>query len=192
MTSLLRRFGSMLVMLAIAAASFWLLRELDEELLESKPGAAHTPDMYMENFVTTAMDQEGRPLRRLEAEYMAHFPDTDTHELQGPYMVMYGGEGQEPWHVRSERGWVSASGDVMLLLGKVHIWRNNASGLMELDIKTEDLRVLPEKEYGETDKPVVITTPTTETRAVGMKAHLKDSRLELLSNVRTRHEPTTN
>lgn len=192
MRALLKRFGPMLVMLAIAASSFWLLRELDEKLLDGKSGAGHTPDMYMENFVTTSMSPQGRPLRRVEAEYMAHFPDTDTHELQRPYMVMYGDEGREPWHVRSERGWVSASGDVMLLLGKVHIWRNNTSGLMELDIKTEDLRVLPEKEYGETDKPVVITTPTTQTHGVGMKAHLKDRRLELLSNVRTRHEPTTN
>ena len=48
------------------------------------------------------------------------------------------------------------------------------------------------KEYGETDRPVVITTPTTETRGVGMKAYLKESRLELLSKVHTRHEPTTN
>jgi lipopolysaccharide export system protein LptC len=104
---------------------------------------------------------------------------------------MYRQEG-EPWHVRSERGWVSPSGDVMLLLGKVHIWRNNASGLKELDIKTEDLRVLPEDEYGETDKPVLITTPTSETRGVGMKAHLAESRLELLSNVKTRHEPSKN
>jgi lipopolysaccharide export system protein LptC len=188
---LLRQFGPTLVMLAVAVASFWALSALDVDLFGSKPVQGHTPDLYMENFVTTAMDVEGRPLRRMEAEYMAHFPDTDTHEFQRPYMVMYREEG-EPWHVRSERGWVSPSGDVMLLLGKVNIWRNNASGLKELDIKTEDLRVLPEDEYGETDKPVVITTPSTETRSVGMKAHLAESRLELLSNVTTRHEPTKN
>ena len=191
MTALLQRFGPTLVMALIAAASFWTLSELDVDLFGSDATPGHTPDLYMENFVTTAMDEAGRPLRRVEAEYMAHFPDTDTHEFQRPYIVMYREEGP-PWHVRSERGWVSARGDVMLLLGKVHIWRNNVSGLKELDIKTEDLRVLPEKEYGETDKPVLITTPSTETRGVGMKAHLAESRLELLSNVRTRHEPSKN
>lgn len=191
MTGLLSRFGPTLVMLGVAVASFWALSALDVDLFGSETVQGHTPDLYMENFVTTAMGPTGRPVRRMEAEYMAHFPDTDTHEFQRPYMVMYRQEG-EPWHVRSERGWVSPSGDVMLLLGKVHIWRNNASGLKELDIKTEDLRVLPEGEYGETDKPVLITTPTSETRGVGMKAHLAESRLELLSNVKTRHEPSKN
>ena len=91
----------------------------------------------------------------------------------------------EPWHVRSERGWVSAAGDVMLLLGKVHIWRNTADGELDLDIKTEDLRVLPDSDYGETDKPVLITTPTSESRGVGMRAFLDTSRYELLSQVQT-------
>ena len=123
---------------------------------------------------------------------MAHFPDTDTHEFQRPYMIMYRDQGQLPWHVRSERGWLSASGDVMLLLGQVHIWRNDANGLNELDIKTEDLRVLPERDYGETDKQVLITTPTSQTRGTGMRAHLAESRLELLKDVHTRYEAARN
>ena len=188
---LIRRYGALSVMIAVAAASFWTLRHLDVDLFGPSDTARHTPDLYLENFVTTAMGPDGRPMRRVEAEYMAHFPDTDTHEFQRPYMVMYREQG-EPWHVRSERGWLSASGDVMLLLGKVHIWRNNASGVKELDIKTEDLRVLPEREYGETDKPVLITTPASQTRGIGMRAHLAESRLELLSNVHTRHDATTN
>ena len=35
--------------------------------------------------------------------------------------------GAYPWHIKSERGWVSAAGDVILLLGKVH-WRKSESG----------------------------------------------------------------
>ncbi len=191
MSALLRRYGPVAVMVAVAAASFWTLRKLDVDLFGPGPGAGHIPDLYMENFVTTAMGPGGLPKRRVEAEYMAHFPDTDTHEFQRPYMIMYREQG-EPWHVRSERGWLSASGDVMLLLGKVHIWRNDASGRKELDIKTEDLRVLPERDYGETDKAVLITTPTSRTRGVGMKAHLAESRLELLSDVHTHYEASRN
>jgi lipopolysaccharide export system protein LptC len=161
---------------------------LDSQSVGARLKDRHTPDFYMENFVTVKMDESGVVQRRVEAEYMAHFPDTDTHEFQDPYMVMYREDGP-PWHVRSERGWLSSSGDVMLLLGQVHIWRNNVDGVKQVDVKTEDLRVLPEREYGETDKPVLITTATTQTRGIGMKAHLAESRLELLSNVRTRHEP---
>jgi lipopolysaccharide export system protein LptC len=187
--TLLRRYGASSVMVALAVGSFWTLSRLDLDLFAPNAERPHTPDFYMENFVTTKMDEFGAVHRRVEAEYMAHFPDTDTREFQKPYMVMYR-QAAQPWHVRSERGWLSASGDVMLLLGKVHIWRDDANGVKELDVDTEDLRVLPEREYGETDKPVVITTATTQTHGVGMKAYLAESRLELLSKVRTRHEPT--
>lgn len=191
MRTLLRRHGPLVVMIALALGSFWALKRLDSDLILPPRSQHHIPDFYLENFVTTTMDPAGHPRRRMEADYMAHFPDTDTHEFQRPYMIMYRQEG-EPWHVRSERGWLSSSGDVILLLGKVHIWRNNINGLKELDIKTEDLRVLPEREYGETDKPVLITTPNSQTRGVGMKAHLAESRLQLLNDVRTVYEPARN
>lgn len=192
MSALLQRYGPLAVMIALALASFWTLRQLDVDILAPDTATRHTPDLYMENFVSTAMGPDGRPHRRVEAEYMAHFPDTDTHEFQRPYMIMYRAGALPPWHVRSERGWLSATGDVMLLLGKVHIWRDNASGVKELDIKTEDLRVLPERDYGETDKPVVITTPASQTHGVGMKAYLAESRLELLKDVHTRYESAQN
>lgn len=188
MLDLLRRHGPILLMLILAAGSFWVLRELEPDLLGGGRAPRHIPDYYMENFKTVTMDENGQPERRIEANYMAHFPDTDTHEFDRPYLTMYRDEAP-PWHVRSERGWLSASGDVMLLLGKVHIWRNDENGVKELDIKTEDLRVLPETSYGETDRPVTITTPTSTTTGVGMKAYLEESRLELLSEVRTRYEP---
>ena len=146
------------------------------------------PDYYVENFTTTTMDENGFPRRRVTADYMAHFPDTDTHELANPQLILYR-ESKSPWYVRSERGWISSNQEVMLLLGKVHIWRNDSAGERELDIRTEDMRVLPNSDYGETDRLVVISTPTSESRGVGMRAFLDKSRLELLSQVHTVYEP---
>ena len=117
---------------------------------------------------------------------MAHFPDTETEEFSRPYLVMYR-DGEQPWHVRSERGWVSTSGDVILLLGKVHIWRNTADGELDIDIKTEDLRVLRDTDYGETDQHVTIETPRSVFSSVGMRAYLDQGRLELLDRVKTVH-----
>ncbi|MCB1739738.1 MAG: LPS export ABC transporter periplasmic protein LptC [Gammaproteobacteria bacterium] len=180
----MRRLAPTLLALLLVGLSFWLLKQLQPPQTGGQRSVPHTPDYYMENFTTTTMDETGKPRRFLQAEYMAHFSDTDTHEFQRPYMRLYR-EAGTPWHVRSERGWVSATGDVMLLLGKVHIWRNSADGTREMDILTEDLRVLPQTDYGETDRPTLITTPTSETRGVGMRAYLAENRLQLLSDVHT-------
>lgn len=173
---------------AIALASGWFHNRLDTEPPEGADGERRVPDYYVENFTATTLDQGGYPSRRLDAAYMAHYPETGTHELTDPYMVFFA-ELATPWHVRSDRGWLSPDGEEMLLLGKVHIWRNDERGERQVDIRTEDLRVLPGTEYGETEKRVVITTPSSESRGLGMRAWMGKSRLELLSQVRTVYEP---
>lgn len=176
----------MLALLAIASA--WHLYNLDLGDFAIGEASEGLPDFYVERFTTTTMDEQGRPKRRLEAQTMAHFPDSGTTELQQPYLVLYD-PGEPPWHVRSERGWVSPDRSVMLLLGKVNIWRNTHDGETNLQIETEDLRVFPEDQIGETEHPVVISTPRSRTRSVGMRAYMEQGRLELLSRVRTLVEP---
>jgi lipopolysaccharide export system protein LptC len=172
---------------AVALLSGWFLNSLNTEPPKRAEGSQRRPDYYVENFTATTLDESGFPTRRLDAAYMAHYPETDTHELADPYLVLFA-ELATPWHVRSERGWLSPDGDEMLLIGKVHIWRNDTSGDRQVDIRTENLRVLPGTEYGETDEQVVITTPSGESRGVGMRAWMGESRLELLSQVRTVYE----
>ena len=53
-----------------------------------------------------------------------------------------------------------------------------------LEIDTASLRVVPAKEYAETDQPVVIVTDFGVTRAIGMQADLKQQQLQLLAQVR--------
>ena len=110
----------------VAGASGWMLYGLDFDAPATAQGSSDAPEAYMENFVTVEMDGAGEPQRRIEADYMAYLAD-ETVELTNPRYVLFRAEG-EPWHVRSERGQVSADGTVLLLLGKVEVWRNDASG----------------------------------------------------------------
>ena len=179
----LGRWGVPAALLAAAGTSGWMLYNLDFDGPVTAQRPSDAPDAYMEHFVTVEMDGAGKPKRRIEADYMAYHAD-ETVELSNPRYVLYRAEG-EPWHVRSERGQVSADGTVVLLMGKVDIWRNDASGARALDIRTEHLKVLPESEYGETEEPVTIRTPAGTSTGVGMRAYLDETRFQLLSQVRT-------
>lgn len=184
-------FGTWVPTLALAIlaviSTVWL-SQLSGGDEQQKRFEGHAPDLTMEEFEVTTMGEDGSPSRRLSAAYMAHFADTRTKELKLPHLVVYQKEA-EPWHVASERGWVSADNDVLMLLGKVDIWRNRPDGKREIHIETEDLRVLPDDEYAETDLPVSISTPESHTRGTGMRAYLRESRVQLLSNVRTMIDP---
>ncbi len=177
-----------LVLTILALASGWLLHNLDLGGSPSAPTERHDPDFYMQNFTTVTMDAHGRPDRQLKAERMVHYPDTDTNELTAPELLLHG-EGHKPVHVTAERGWLASGNDVVLLRGEVHIWQDEPGGSGRLEITTRDLRVLPESRYAETDQPAKLRGPWGEARGVGLRAHLDQGRVELLSQVRTVYEP---
>ena len=182
--TLLRRWAAPAALLAAAGTSGWILYNLDFDApATARRPSDDAPDAYLENFVTVEMDGAGKPKRRLEASYMAYHTDA-TVELSNPRYLLHQAEG-EPWNVRSERGRVSADGTVVRLLGRVNIWRNDGSGARDLDMRTERLTVLPDSGYGETALPVTIRMPASTTTGTGMRAYLDETRIELLSEVRT-------
>lgn len=179
-----RRWLAVLILAALATGSAWYLQRLEETNAPSDRGPQHQPDFYMEAFTALTTDGNGVARRKLTAERLEHFPDTDTNELTRPHLEFYK-EGQEPWHVVSERGWVSAERDVVLLQGRVHVWQPGPAGQPVIDIVTRDVRVLPGTEYAETEEPALIRTPESETHGVGLRAYLGQNRFELLSQVRS-------
>lgn len=183
-STFVRRWLPSIALLALAVATFIVSRQFEDTETSATRSRVDTPDFFMEQFVTTIMGVDGKPVRTLKAKELVHFPETNTKELKEPYLVMYQ-TGAPSWHVRSERGWISATGDVLLLLGAVHAWRTSKDGLRIIDIHTRDLRILPETDYGETDRPVTIATRDQRTVAMGMRAFLKESRLELIAQVKT-------
>jgi lipopolysaccharide export system protein LptC len=187
--ALLRRGAPVALLLVILAGSAWLLNRLGDTTTPSRGFADFTLDLFMRDFEITTMNEQGRPEQRLSAAHMAHFPATGTKEFTSPRLTLYS-SGGTPWRIASERGWTSAENDVLLLLGKVDIWRNDGAGEREIHIETSDLRVLPESRFGETEMPVVISTPQSRTEGKGMRAYLDESRLELLSEVRTIVDPS--
>ena len=53
-----------------------------------------------------------------------------------------------------------------------------------LELTTSELRVVPAKQYAETDQAVTVVTDLGITRAIGMQADLQQRRLQLLAQVR--------
>lgn len=182
-----RGLTAVLVLILLAVSSLWLLYRVESVAEAPTPQIVHAPDFYMEDFTTLTMDERGAPHRELRAERLEHFPDTRTKELRAPHFVLRGGP-QPPWEVRSERAWISPDGDEVLLQGSVRAWRQGPDGVPLVELRSREIRVLPESSYAEGAEPVVIRTPSSETRGVGMRLFLEEERLELLSKVTTRYD----
>ena len=187
---LLGRRKLALILVILAAMTYWALDKLTKDDLTKLSKLAHYPDYYMENFTTLTMNQDGTPKNRLYADYMAHYPDDNTSELHQPKMIFFR-EDQQPINVRSDRGWVTSNNDVILLKGNVYLHQNDDDGNLKTELLAEDARVLVDKKYAETDKATTLINRKSTTTSVGMRAYMQEQRMEFLSNVRTIIESST-
>ncbi len=172
-----------LALLLGASLSWWLSKSINVETPPRPSKARHIPDYSMSHFTLRAMDDRGRLHYRLYAEQMSHFMDDDTSSLEQPNMTVFK-PGGPSWNVYARHGWVSSGQKTIALRGDVVIWRNARQGGSGLEIQTDELHIVPDRQYAETDRPVTITQDVGVTHAVGMRVNLDQSRMELLADVR--------
>jgi LPS export ABC transporter protein LptC len=146
------------------------------------------PDYYMEDFTTINMAEDGTPANKLQALYVAHYPDYDSTELQRPLIEFYR-SGNSSVYVSANKGWATRDNAAILLDGNVTMLEQDPDGGVRLQILADTARILPDRGYAETDGHAEIVSGRTIIRGTGMRAHLHDGRLELLNNVHTTIKP---
>lgn len=182
-----RTLAILLGLLLLVGLSQWL-RNLNEA--PSVPAKlTHEPDYTMDNFVVTAMGPHGKPEHKLAARYMAHYPDDGSTEFTKPHITVFQ-KNSAPWHIHAERGWMGADRKVVLLRGAVLMENPQAPASRAIRLTTRDMRVRVDEEYAETDQPVTIRGQASIVKAIGMRAFLKEGRVQLLTEVRGSYAPT--
>lgn len=178
------RWETVIILLLVATASAWLLNKLTTGESTDTTEFRHDPDYYMENFTTWSMGEDGVPKNILNADYMAHYPDSDTTELTNPRLEVFR-DHKQPVNIIADKGWVTDGNEVILLSGKVRLWEEDAEGNIRMEITSTDVKILPELEYAETEKPATLTRGRITVNTTGMRAWMKESRIEFLNNVHT-------
>ena len=77
----------LLLMLALAAASFWLERAVQAPALDRSGRMRHDPDFITDDFGITKMNAAGKPEYVLSAARMVHYPDDDSTDIVAPRLV---------------------------------------------------------------------------------------------------------
>jgi len=174
-----------LMVIALSSLSWWMpLEQRPVGQLVTGLEKRHVADLYLTDFDLITMNAAGRPRYQLRGREMQHYADDDTARVAMPQLTIYR-QGAVPWLVRAEQAEVAAGGETVFLRDQVMMERLTANKGEKLEIHTPALRVVPAKEYAETDRTVTIVSDLGVTRAVGMQADLKQRHLELLAQVRS-------
>lgn len=180
---------STLLLFVIFLLSIWAVNYFPEKGGEVQPSIAERTTKYFAyGYSKIQMDQAGLAKSKLTADYAVNFSGDVGTELRNPVMTVYKDD-KPPWIIRSKTGQISADGKNMAMNGPVFIDRAGSEATREVNIKTSNLRVQPDRNYAETDDWAELVSGLDRISGVGMELFYQDPLyIKLLANIKGRHE----
>jgi lipopolysaccharide export system protein LptC len=144
------------IMAAIGVVTWWQ-QQNGETPRRRPPAGPRRPDYTVEKFTATMMSNKGLPQRQLAAPLLRHYADDGSSVLDDPILTLFT-QGGPPWVIRSRAGWVSQTGDRVILRGNVRVDRVGTKELRPVRLRTAELHIRPREDFAETDTPVKIAS----------------------------------
>lgn len=170
----------------LAAVGYWNVspeRFLEEPAAQVDESAI---DYYAINAHSVQFLPDGKLQYEMTADKVEHLKASEVTLVTTPDLHMYRGT-QYPWHVQSVRAEVNPDGSEVELIDNVRIARTDEKQ-RDTIITGSRMTVFPQKQYAQTEQAVRIDGAGGTTTGKGMKAYLKESKIDLLSNVRGQYE----
>lgn len=184
----LRYILLLLVLLAVALFTRWLLQSVEPQGVALSPDQRHTPDYFVSDFAATVFDEAGKPYYKLKSNRMEHFPDDETVTLQFPE-IQFLRESTLPWLMVANNGTVYQKRDVVELTGNVVLTREAANINQRMQLKTQAAQIDLTRKRLDTDSEVHIQAKSSNISAKGMHIDLIKGTLVLDANARGVYVP---
>ncbi len=182
------RLFPLLLMLALAALTFWLERTVREEEGTHPSLRRHDPDYVVDNLKHTRFSAQGAVESTLAAAKMLHYPDDGSTDLIAPRVVQT--KPSEPRVTLSaDRGALSQDGEEVFLYGNVLMVREGGADRSETRMRTSFMHIVRAHSVIRTDREVEITEEDRVLSGRGMEYHNDSKQLFLRERVRGRFEP---
>ena len=130
---------------------------------------------------------------QLKSDSITHYPHNDNTLLQQPILTNFSDNGQVTVS-KSENGKLLPGGKDIELWDNVVVIQSSSlskqkTNVQKVRMDTDFITISPDEEIADTDRPVLITSETGETRANGMTAWYQQGKIQLKSRVRGVYEP---
>jgi len=172
---------------AIAAFSTWYLYRLESDLYARDDSVTLAPRLIGDGLEITSLNEEGATTYRIQVARAVQGPEDRGVDLVRPQMRFFD-DGLAQLSVQSEKGWLSDDRAVLRLFQAVEVEGTGAAGTDPPTLTTEYLEIFPEEQVAVTPRPVRIRMPGHVVDAIGMRADLARSHVQLQAQVRGQHE----
>ena len=174
-----QRFLIIIVFILLIATFFLRYEKNNQPDISSDSTVKEPVEFFLNQSLTTRYRSNGTVHYRFNSDKLEYFKDSDIAMVNEPRMVIYNEQANQ-WYISASKAKVLAGGKGMRLEGDVRIWKTDAV----LEIITDELYVIPEREYAETNALVTLKSTSGLTKSMGMRVDLKNEKFQLLSQVK--------
>ncbi|QDC50578.1 LPS export ABC transporter periplasmic protein LptC [Candidatus Methylopumilus universalis] len=172
----------------LAFISYWVQVSVENESEKRGNKLSNSPDYFLTNFKTIQTESNGSIHFILSANEMTHFAQDDTTRLKKPLFIRYKNNLPSS-KIEGRIGLVSTNGEEVQIIDNVKVIRLETETKPKMELFTDQLTVLPNKDQAFTKRPVRITQdPKTVVNAIGMNYDKKNGIMTLLGKVRVHYE----
>ncbi len=175
------RFPLFLTILVAAVLASWYLTQSQPQPPDELSDTQSDESYYMRDATLLGIGDNGVPSYRVHAAHIRHIATDDSIELTN-IRVRFEADPDAPWTLNAPRGQIPKEREYIDLIGEVTASREPDDG-DELVIVTSDVRVLLEERIATTEALVTMNMGQHAVTARGMRAYLKQDRVELQSDV---------
>lgn len=184
-SSRLQAWLPLLPLIFLVFGSYWLTLQV-QPLPPAHKEMRHDIDFVVEDLSTTALNEKGQTKYILSAKKMWHFPDDNTTHLDLPFFTSPHAD-QPPLHITALTGTLSDKGEQVYLYDNVEVTRDAFKTTSERKFLTDYLHITPNRDWAETDHPIVMFDSSNVVTAVGMQLDSRARTVNLLSKVKATH-----
>ncbi len=176
-----------LLLIAAVASGLLLLRNTEAP---EKPSTARLGiGYYMTDAELIVTGEDGQTRYRVRTNSAVQDRKAGTIDLDRVYLE-YDPLSSVPWDLRANTGHIPPDRNIIQLQGDV-VAETKDEEDTPVTIRTEFLELDTETYIAETDRRVAIDYATNRVFATGMRAYLKEDRLQLLADVNGNFNPQT-
>ncbi|WGL17975.1 LPS export ABC transporter periplasmic protein LptC [Microbulbifer bruguierae] len=185
----MRTWLPLVIVVTLISLWLWFTESPSTELLGKRPTQQDhnkAADLIIRDARTRHYNIEGDLAYEVDAERITffQFARRDRADLTEPRMMFYQGEDSK-WRTESQTGVAYDNGQKVVLSGNVTVEELPQPGIT---LHTPRIVIKPREEFAETDKVVTITDGPNRTTGKGLRADLKQDKVEILSDVESSYE----
>ena len=167
------------LLIALVAGTWWAADYAQRAIPIDPPRRlTHEMDSWSRDFVMLRTDPTGKPINRLEGKYAEHFPDDDSYHVTGPRAI--GQQEANPITVgTSDTAIMEHGGKRIVMNGNAHVHRQQDAKNDALDVRSEQLIILPDDDVIYTDLPAVVLKGNSRMSGTGMRYNNSTRQLQV-------------